>query len=335
MPRARGGEDLRAGELEAHRAPRREGERRGERLGDDVLLGAEPAAYARLDDPDPLDRQVEGARHDAADVERHLRGGDDDEAVVGIEVADADVRLVGDVLRVVVLVFVFNDEIRLREARGHVADGDVGPSAEVLLRVHLDRDGDEPFRLVVDDRGALLHRVARVENRGERLVVDLDEPERRLRDRRRLRRDHGDLVADEADLAVEDELVVGGRLRAPLPRLGDDDARDVLPGEDRLHPGEAARPRGVDGPDAGVRMRAPQHLGREHPGQVVVVREEGPPGDEPDAVHAAAVLVDLVEVPLPAHRRAPRRRAPPFPAASRLAASFTAFTIFTYPVQRQ
>ena len=134
-------------------------------------------------------------------------------------------------------------------------------------------------RLVVaDQRRVGVERLAGVHDRGQRLVLDVDQRERVVR-RVLVRRDHErDLLALEAHLvACEHRLRVVGDRRHPgeperLEVLGGDDGRDVRVGE---------RPRGVDRDDARVRERAPQHGAVHHSRQADVVEVRALAADEP------------------------------------------------------
>ena len=178
------------------------------------------------------------------------------------------------------------------EVAGFAADaGD-----EVLLRLVGDRDGNVGFGLVVDDGRAVGHGFVDGEDGREQLVLDLDLGEGGLGLLLGLGGDGGDAVADEADLGVEHEGVVGGGLGEALARGAVGDARDVAVPQDRLDAGHLFGGGDVHGDDLRVRMRAPQHLDD----QGVAGREVGDVGrlaeGELHGVDLADGMVDLLEV---------------------------------------
>ncbi len=119
----------------------------------------------------------------------------------------------------------------------------------------------------MDDGRAVVHGALRIEDRGQHLVLDLDEIARLLGKHGRLGGDGGDPVADEADLVVEHHRVVRRRLRAVLPGRRERHARHVLVRQDAVDAGERKRLRRVDAFDARVRVRAPLDAAVEHSGR--------------------------------------------------------------------
>ena len=102
----------------------------------------------------------------------------------------------------------------------------------------------------------------RVEDRHEgdkRLVVDLDQPARLLGRLLVHGRDGGDRIADHADLlGAEGLLILRDGQDAELH------PRQVSGRDHREDAGERAGARGVDRPDAGVGVSAPEQLGVRH-----------------------------------------------------------------------
>ena len=93
VARARSDKFLVAGIFIQHGALGGNRQVRGHIFHQDFLLAAEAAADARLDHADALDGQAQHGRHHPAHVERNLRGGADNEAVVLVPVGDNNVRL--------------------------------------------------------------------------------------------------------------------------------------------------------------------------------------------------------------------------------------------------
>ena len=119
---------------------------RGRVLDQHFLLAAEPAADARLDHADALDRQAQHRRQDAPGVERHLRRGADDQPVVLVPVGDDDVRLEADLLHLGHEVLAFENVVRVGEALVDVADVDEDVRGQVAPRVGLGEVDDTPAR---------------------------------------------------------------------------------------------------------------------------------------------------------------------------------------------
>ena len=112
-----------------------------------------------------------------------------------------------------------------------------------------------PGLVVADQRRVGVERLAGVDDRGQRLVLDVDQLQRVVR-RVLVGRDHErDLLALEADLvAGEHGLRVVGDRRHPREA----ERLEVLGGDDRGDVRVRERLRGVDRDDAGVRVRAAQ-----------------------------------------------------------------------------
>ena len=137
-------------------------------------------------------------------------------------------------------------------------------------------DRDVSFR--PDLRGVRLERGFGFEHERQDLVVDRNQPQGLFRDVTVLGRHRRHRFSDETHRVIERVAAVLGdllHLVVVLLATGDaagtpDDLRRLVR-QDRFHPRERLRAGGVDGPDAGVRMRATQHLRVEHPGQLHVV----------------------------------------------------------------
>ena len=126
--------------------------------------------------------------------------------------------------------------------------------------------------VVADQRRVGVQRLAGVDERGQRLVLDVDQRQRVAGRVAVLGDDEGDLLALEADLvAGQHGLGVVGDRRHP----GEPEGLEVLGGDDPEDLGVLERLRGVDREDLGVRVGAPQDRAVEHPRQHDVV-EIGP-----------------------------------------------------------
>ncbi len=165
--------------------------------------------------------------------------------------------------------------------------------------VRLQRPGVAAVRpeLLVDDRSAVRERGLRVDDRLERLVVDLDELGRVLGERAALGEDDGDAVACVPHL-VRRERPVEGLLRV----LGDEpDARQRrLPVVGEVGAAESGhdalgleRLGDVNALDARVGEGAADDHGPDHAGQVEVVDVAGLAGEELGVLLAGDGLTDV------------------------------------------
>ena len=153
--------------------------------------------------------------------------------------------------------------------------------------------------LVPDDGCALRERLLRGRDRLELLVVHLDQLARVLGDVGGLGDHRRDLLALEAHLVRgEHGLSVARERRHPGEvvlghELAGDDGDDAL---DRLGP------RGVDRRDAGVRVRAPQELQVEHPGERDVVEVVALAADEARVLEPLDGVADAADLLCCGHR---------------------------------
>ncbi len=193
-----------------------------------------------------------------------------------------------------------DDDLGLREAGGDVALGvgdalgDVGGLGGL---------GVEPggVEVVVQHRRIRRHRRLDVDDVGQHFVLDRDERQRRLGDGGRDGGDGGDGVALVERLvaghAVAREVAEVHRAFAD-ERLLVGDLGEVGGGHHGAHAGELFRLRGVDGEDAGMRVRAALDLGPQHPRQRHVGAELGAAGDFIDAVGADRAGADDLQLGL-------------------------------------
>ena len=131
--------------------------------------------------------------------------------------------------------------------------------------------------VVADQRRVGIKRLAGVDDRRQRLVLDVDQRQRVARDVL-VGGDHErDLLALEADLvAGQHGLGVVGDRRHP----GQPERLEVLGGDHRRDAGERERGRGVDRDDPGVGVGAAQDRAVDHPGQADVVQVGALAADE-------------------------------------------------------
>ena len=297
-------------------------------LAVDLQLGPEAAAHLRRDHADAVLADAELDRqHDARDV-RDLRRGVQREAI-GLPGGEHPARLDRRARRAVVDDPPLHDHVGVRQARVDVAAADAPLEHAVGVVV------------VVHGRRRVLERRLRIDDDGQRVVLDdhllggVDHGVLVPAD------DRGDALADVADLAAGERPVVG-HAHVDAGRLPEEHARrrhvgDVLAREHRLDVLALERGGGVDRHDAGVRLGGAHEGHVELAGHDHVVHVGGPAGDQarvllalerlPDvAVAAGPGLVDDAHRYLPAcgvalDGRRPRsaRRRRPGPAPRRTA----------------
>ncbi len=238
---------------ELHRAAGLPREEREEDLDGDVLLAPERAADHRPADAHLVLRYAEGAG-DRAEVLDHLRGDADVDHALFVDPRDAGVRLEVGVLDERHPERVLDDQVGFGHAGLEVALADRVPADDVV-RLEQDR---RPGR----------HRLFRIEDRGQVLVLDLDPAERLLGEGDRLRGDERDRLADVADrLERQDRRVrAGAHCAAGLAGQVGVQLRafDVLAGEHARDAGQRPCLRDVESDDPRVRPAAPKHLDVEH-----------------------------------------------------------------------
>ena len=232
---------LLARELEPDRPACGEHEVADDVLDQHLLLAAEAAADARLDHADALHGKAEQRRHHAADMERHLGRGAQDEAIVARRASRSStcgsMRACCDALDV---------ERLLEDVVGRCERGldVVGRSAPRCGRdVAGGVDGCPTSRPRRGQRGARRDRLERVEDCGEHLVGDLDAPACLLGDLDGVGRHRRDPVADVANLVVEAHLVPRIGVRPALASRGVFHPRGVAVVERLVHARHRPAPR--------------------------------------------------------------------------------------------
>ena len=132
--------------------------------------------------------------------------------------------------------------------------------AELAMDIDIDIVAEGDALLFMQDRRARLHGEFRVEYRGEKLVLDLEQPAGFFRRALGLRHDRGHPLTDEAHDIVEHVGVVGIDQMILVRGRRVELARHVLPGEHGDHAGHRESLVALDRSDARMRMRRAQHL---------------------------------------------------------------------------
>ena len=274
-----------AGVDQPHRPPRGLDEQRQEDLDGDVFLAAEPAADDRALHADLVLRHAERLR-DAPEMLDHLRRHAEVDHALAVEPPDARFRLDVGVVLVGHPEGVLDDQVGLGEAAFQVALADL-PLADLVVRV-------------MQDRRARLQPVFGIEDARRRLVLDLDQSQRRLGDRLGLGGDQRDRLADEADVVDRQH----GRIRplalrlAGLPRHVGDEPRigQVARGEHADDARQGARLAHVEPDDARRRLGAAEDLGVQHPGHAEVAGVDGRADGLAQRIHPAQRLADDLQL---------------------------------------
>ena len=191
--------------------------------------------------------------------------------------------------------------------------------------------------VLAQDGRVRVHRLERVDDDRERLVLDLDQVRGVGGDIAVGRDDEGDLLVLEQDLAVgEHHLDVAGEGRHP----GEIDALEILGGQHRKHPRHGLGLRRIDLDDARVRMARAMEVAVQHARQLDVVDVVAAPLREAYVLDALALAAHALKLfgalerggsGGVVHSAASLNSRP----ASLAAAYWIALTMFWYPVQRQ
>ena len=144
-----------------------------------------------------------------------------------------------------------------------------------------------PGPLLVDQRGVLGEGGGQAGRDGQLVVPDVDDRDRGVGDGLGFRRDHGDRLAQEPDLAQGHDRTVPQRVAVVGIDVG-----QVRGGQDGDDAVELLRCPGVDRGDPGVRHRAVQDRTVEHARQPQVPGELGLAGELEPAIGALHALSD-------------------------------------------
>src|SRR5579875_1743136 len=166
MPHPRYREFLFTGVLEFDGTPGLQCQDRGDRLSHHLLLVTEPPTDARFDDVDVANGDVESKGQHAAAVIRDLGAGTQDQPLIFIEERNRHMGLKAGVLLVLDLELMLNYEVGFAEARFQIADLDIDMRRDVPPGIV----NPVAFRLVVNYRGARIHRLPVIEDRRKNLI---------------------------------------------------------------------------------------------------------------------------------------------------------------------
>ena len=207
-------------------------------------------------------------------MEGHLRRGGHRDAAERIGRREGAEGLHGRGLRGLARVGALKDDVALGECLVEVAKIAGTAAHQVASNVAALREHKGHVALGVD-HDVVIERLGKVEQGLEHLVVDLDELERLVGGLLGLGGDDRHLFVLVTDEVLEDQAVVGTRLRIALAGDGKAALGHVLVGVDAHHAGHLQGARCIDGADLGARIRAALELDNQGAGGHQVARVDG------------------------------------------------------------
>ena len=238
------------------------------------LLGAKTATDARLNDLHLRLRNVERLRDHAAHVEGHLRRGGHRDTTERVGCREGTEGLHGRGLRGLAGVGAGEDDVALGERLVKVAKIAGTAAHQVARNVAALREHKGHVALGVD-HDVVIECLGKVEQRLEHLIVDLDELERLVGGLLALGGDDRHLLVLVTDEVLENQAVVGTRLRIALASDGKAALGHVLVGVDAHHAGNLQGARRIDGANLGAGIRAALELDDQGAGGHHVARVNG------------------------------------------------------------
>ena len=221
------------------------GDERHEDLAAARLLGAKAAADARLNDLHLRLRDIERLRDHAAHVEGHLRRGGHRDTSKRVGRREGAEGFHGRGLRGLAGVGAGKDDVALGEGLVQVAKVARAAAYQVARDVAALREHKGHVALGVD-HDVVIECLGKVEQRLEHLIVDLDELERLIGSLLGLGGDDRHLLVLVTDEVLENQAVVGTRLRIALAGDGKAALGHVLVGVDAHHAGNLQSARRID-----------------------------------------------------------------------------------------
>ena len=268
------GDGLLAGVAAVARTAGLLGDKRHEDLAAARLLGAKAAADARLNDLHLRLRNVERLRDHAAHMEGYLRRGGHRDAAERVGRREGTEGLHGRGLRGLAGVSALKDDVALGE--GFVQISIIAGTAahQVASNVAALREHKGHVALGVD-HDVVIECLGKVEQRLEHLVIDLDEFKRLVGGLLGLGGDDRHLLVLVAHEVLEDQAVVGTRLRIALAGDGKAALGHVLVGVDTHDTGHLQRARRVDGANLGAGIGAALEFDDKRTGGHHIARVDG------------------------------------------------------------
>ena len=250
------------------------GDERHEDLAAARLLGAKAAADAGLNNLHLRLRNVERLRNHAAHVEGHLRRGGHRDAAECVGRREGTEGLHGRGLRGLASVSALKDNVALGERLVQIAIIAGTAAHQVASNVAALREHKGDVALGVD-HDVVIECLGKVEQGLEHLVVDLDELECLVGGLLGLGGDDRHLLVLIAHEVLENQAVVGTRLRIALAGNGKAAFGHVLVGVDAHDARHLQGARGVDGADLGAGIGAALEFDDERAGGHHIARVDG------------------------------------------------------------
>ena len=238
------------------------------------LLGAKAAADARLNDLHLRLRDIERLRDHAAHVEGHLRRGGHRDTPERVGRREGAEGFHGCGLRGLAGVSASEDDVALGEGLVQVAIIAGTAAHQVASNVAALREHKGHVALGVD-HNVIIECLGKVEQRLEHLIVDLNELERLVGGLLGLGGDDRHLLVLVTDEVLENQAVVGTRLRIALTGDGKAALGHVLVGVDAHDAGYLQGARRIDGADLGAGIGAALELNDQGAGGHHVARVDG------------------------------------------------------------
>ena len=257
------------------------------------LLGAKAAADARLDDLHLRLRNIERLSDHAAHVEGHLRRSGHRDAPKRVGRREGAESLHGRGLRGLAGVSALKDDVALGEGLVKVAKVARAAAHQVARNVAALREHKGHVALGVD-HDIVIECLGKVEQGLEHLIVDLDELERLVGGLLGLGGDDRHLFVLVTDEVLEDQAVVGTRLRIALTGDGKAALGHVLIGVDSHDARHLQGARRVDGADLGAGIRAALELNDERAGGHHIAGVDGTTLEQGLRVLLGLLLGDLL-----------------------------------------
>ena len=268
------GDGLLAGVAAVARTAGLLGDERHEDLAAARLLGAKAAADARLNDLHLRLWDVERLRDHAAHVEGHLRRGGHRDAAERVGRREGAESFHGRGLRGLAGVGALKDDVALGERLVKVAKIAGTAAHQVASNVAALREHKGHVALGVD-HDVVIECLGKVEQGLEHLVIDLDELECLVGGLLGLGGDDRHLLVLITHEVLENQAVVGTRLRITLTGDGKAALGHVLVGVDAHHAGHLQGARRIDGADLGAGIGAALELDDQGAGGHQVARVDG------------------------------------------------------------
>ena len=287
------GDGLLAGVAAVARTAGLLGDERHKDLAAARLLGAKAAADARFNDLHLRLRNVERLRDHAAHVEGHLRRAGHGDTPKRVDRCEGAEGLHGRGLRGLAGVGAGEDDVALGEGLVKVAKVARAAAHQVASNVAALREHKGHVALGVD-HDVVIERLGKVEQGLEHLVVDLDELECLVGGLLGLGGDDRHLLVLVAHQVLEDQTVVGTRLRIALAGDGKAALGHVLVGVNAHHAGHLQGARRINGADLGAGIRAALELDDQGAGGHHIARVDGTPLEQGLRVLLGLLVGDLL-----------------------------------------